>query len=171
MILLFVLSMAFAKTELQAIIHTQSVSELVSITSQERDLLQQHQRCKIELEDGFIPVSCYKWVRQLRRSLKQRELLLAWLDQSCKDSISQNTRSPEYALGDIQVLGHGCRLALKSWGDEWLYKMSREDKQRFMAKISEKHGKEIVIPDNDGTRPIANDYKLSALKSHRRRLN
>jgi hypothetical protein len=147
------------------------VNELITITSQEKKLLQRHRRCEIELQDGFIPVNCYKWIHQLRRSPQQHQLLMSWLDQSCKDSIAQNLRSPEYALQDLNVLGAGCRLALKSWSEEWLYKTSREDKHKFMAKISEKFGKEIVIPDQDGTRPVANDNKLSAHRTYRRRLN
>lgn len=119
------------------VIQARSLKELIYQTIDMADKSIERKKCQIELNDGFIPVHCYIWLNQEPLSQPQKRRMVEWLDQSCLQAITQQQQSPEYATHHIKVLSLSCRQALKDWSEEWLYKMSKENKEKFFKKISE----------------------------------
>lgn len=126
----------FSSADIKDIIKAQSLQQLVKtaeINAKERQLYDQ---CQIELVDGFVPSHCYIWVHVQKISSVKKQRLMDWFDQACVQAVQRQDQAFEGAFEHQRILGEPCRHALKVWADEWLYKMSRENKKLFLSQLT-----------------------------------
>lgn len=170
-VLLIIINSFLVCADENKLLHVKNLQQFYSTTQLEDQTDINQRRCKIELRDHLIPSHCYVWVKQSAMSGAKQRILVNWLDEVCRQNRALEQGSPSYALSYLGALSSSCRQVVQNWGEEWLYQLSREDRENFLQRVQSKIGKEFERHPEDGRISRKKRYQVSNTKTHRRGIN
>ena len=118
------------------------------------------EKCRVELENDFVPRHCFLWIRAASLTHEKKAYLLQWFNAACERSVQKNTATVEFHIRTLPDLSVPCREAVSEGFKEWSYKARAETPERVLSLFS-KAGKDIEYTSGDGMAEKKTEQKSS----------
>ena len=169
MIIKILLLNLFCWGDVTAIMKAQSSAQIEELHAHQQKEVILKQRCQIEIQQNWIPVSCYGWLDLVSLSKNDRSQWLSYFERQCLSSLEKKPPFP--AKKTIQSLRAGkCLESVQKYHLDIQYRQGSRASVEQMARSME-IGSEIVNTLEHVPAKEHKDQELQYRRALRRGLN